>query len=819
MKKLASILAATVLLHHWCVCGAMPAVNVTITVNPSDIFVGNDVTLRAEALPAASYRYQWFVNGTSLFGRTSPILRLQNIQSSDAGTYRVDVMGSSGTLASPSTNLAVWTYPTLAINGQTNVVTEGSWSRFDEGSNSDDPTLSYQWYFNDLALSGETNASLKFESTRFGQSGPYSVVVSNLHAGVVSYPYILSVMPRDGLEHWEWRNPALQGCDLSGVAFGAGVYVAVGYGGALMTSTNGVDWINRHEERFGELQSITYGETGFVATGFPGRLLTSADGTNWTVSPQGELNLHRVVFGNGTYVVGTSLPNGTYLTSSNGQSWQTRTWPGQRQIGDFAFGNGRFVAVGPTGTLMSTNGLEWQESKSNSGGGPIRFANGAFIALNGFPFVSTNGENWIKGNTPYSFYDVAGGNGVFVAAAESRHDTPSPRIYSSLDGLNWSINPLIVSNNVYNAAFAGGLLFITGDDGIFLVSSNGVSWQTLSVWDDVNLNAVTEGGGKRIAVGDQGRVVLSDQGSFWRVIDSGLSNAIKSIAYGANQFALIDSQGAIFTSTNGESWALAYSQTNDLHTITYGAGRFVAVGDNSTVITSTNATTWERVVYPLGPGDGEGVSFFANIQSITYTGSEFLIADGRVASSRNGVLYKQFTTPSLSEVAFGNGIYLGQGGNGIFTSRDLGSWKPALTQPGVKTRCLIFAAGNFLLAGEDGCVYASPNGDYWVRHYTSCQNRMRALALTGDGTVIVAGNNGAILESPLPLESIRARVSETGEVALNMTGIPGKTYRLQGTSALGRSGWGDLATFTLSSRAMNRTEPPSEVARFYRLAR
>ncbi len=799
---------------------AHSAVHATITVDSGEILEGDDIALTVIVVPAGTYRYQWYFQGTPLLGRTTPILRLQNVQVSEGGSYSATVTSSTDNIPTPVTNITIWSYPKLAINGQTNVVTEASLSRFEVLPLYPDGGFSFQWYFNDQPLRSETNSFLKFEGATFDQSGFYSVTVSNLHAAVVSNPYVLQVMPRDGLERWEWRYPPVQGNDLSQVAFGAGIFVAVGSGGALLTSQDGLEWINRHEERFGDLQSITYGDAGFVAVGTPGRLIRSPDGTNWTVLPQAEVTSPRVTFGNGIYLVAGSGPLGftSYLSSSDGVNWERHISPNGRSISDFTFGNGRFVARGNV-TLVSTNGLEWEERATLTG--LFGFGNGVFISLRGFTTISTNGLDWSRGgDKAYEFDDVTGGNGVFVAvtsAGEVHNDHPAQRIYNSTDGLHWTTNSLVVSNNLHRVSFAGGLFFALGDDGVFLVSTNGLAWQSLSGWDDVNFNAAVASPGKRIAVGDQGRIVLAESGSPWRVIASDLTNSLKGIAFGAGHFVVIDSSGAISVSTNGESWHLAYSQTSRLRGIAYGAGRFVAVGDHSSVIASTNGTMWESIDYPLV--DNEGAALFGNIQSITFTGKEFLAVDGNIGRSKNGILYQRFVTPPLAEIAFGNGVYVGIGTNGIFISPDLISWKPALTKPEVKTRNLIFGDGYFLLAGSDGNVYASSNGDYWLRHYISSQNELRALAAAQDGTLIAVGNNGVILESPLPLETIRASLTAPDELLLSIVGLPRTTYRLQRTSSLPPSGWEDFGIVLLSNRATNWSVGPLTASRFYRFAR
>ena len=53
--------------------------------------------------------------------------------------------------------------------------------------------LSYQWYFNDLAMANQTSTNLALSNLQSEQSGRYSVVVSNAFGSVTSAPALLVV--------------------------------------------------------------------------------------------------------------------------------------------------------------------------------------------------------------------------------------------------------------------------------------------------------------------------------------------------------------------------------------------------------------------------------------------------------------------------------------------------------------------------------------------------------------------------------------------------------------------------------------------------
>src|SRR5205807_461714 len=84
----------------------------------------------------------------------------------------------------------------------------------------------------------------------------------------------------DPLDIWTWRNPFPPAVSLSAVAYGNGQFVAVGFGGTILTSTDGVNWLLRQSGIQNYLKGVSYGNGQFVAVAY-GTILTSADGVNW----------------------------------------------------------------------------------------------------------------------------------------------------------------------------------------------------------------------------------------------------------------------------------------------------------------------------------------------------------------------------------------------------------------------------------------------------------------------------------------------------------------------------------------------------------
>jgi len=91
---------------------------------------------------------------------------------------------------------------------------------------------------------------------------------------------------------------------LEDVAYGNSTFVAVGWRGTILTSRDGVRWVERPSGIEDFLQDVAYGNGTFVAVGEWGTILTSRDGVKWMQQPSGtDEDLQEVAYGNGTFVV------------------------------------------------------------------------------------------------------------------------------------------------------------------------------------------------------------------------------------------------------------------------------------------------------------------------------------------------------------------------------------------------------------------------------------------------------------------------------------------------------------------------------------
>ena len=97
-----------------------------------------------------------------------------------------------------------------------------------------------------------------------------------------------------------------------------------------------------------------------MAVGNSGAVLTSSDGANWLTQPlPGSGDVRFVSYGNGTFIAGQAEPGAPgspshMLTSTNGTNWVA----GPFTVDSLAYGNGLYVGIA-TDVVASTNALTW----------------------------------------------------------------------------------------------------------------------------------------------------------------------------------------------------------------------------------------------------------------------------------------------------------------------------------------------------------------------------------------------------------------------------------------------------------------------------
>jgi hypothetical protein len=395
---------------------------------------------------------------------------------------------------------------------------------------------------------------------------------------------------------------------LTGIVYGNDRFVAIGFEGMILTSTDGVAWSQVYSQTALYLYSVAYGNGYFVAVGFdyrqagyPPFAVYSSDGLNW--QPAGAIpngSGAAVTYGQGRFL--SCGYGGTVVSSSHGDSWGTDSPPLPMGVEGMHFADGLFCAVGSAGGIaVSPSGTNW--NFFNFSAAPtlqaVAFGKNGWVAAGdaGSMAGSDNGTNWfpLSSGTTDALYGVACSPNLFAGVGANG------RILVSTDRTNWATQSSTTIQTLYGVAFAENQFIAVGTGGSLLTSPDGTNWDSRVSNTSQRLTAVARGGGLTIAVGYGGTTVSSSDGINWPAVTTPALMDLEGIAYGAGRFVAVGGSGrgpaTIGTTTNGASWTTVGQDQNNSPTrwlgVFYANGVFTAVG-NTVVATSTDGITWQK---------------------------------------------------------------------------------------------------------------------------------------------------------------------------------------------------------------------------------
>jgi hypothetical protein len=197
--------------------------------------------------------------------------------------------------------------------------------------------------------------------------------------------------------------------------------------------------------------------------------------------------------------------------------------------------------------------------------------------------------------TATEWYDIAFGNGVFVAVAP----TGANRVTTSSDGITWT--PRAVSGFDFRAlAFGNGIFVAVSNVGTnrVMTSLNGVTWTSrtveLSAWW-----SITFGNGIFVAVAMAGtnKIMTSSDGITWTPVAAPATvGELRHVTYGGGIFVAVARSGTdrVITSPDGITWTPRAVELSSWNKIAFGNGLFVAVANDGVnrVMTSPDGITW-----------------------------------------------------------------------------------------------------------------------------------------------------------------------------------------------------------------------------------
>lgn len=326
-----------------------------------------------------------------------------------------------------------------------------------------------------LYASSGSEYCLSAISSRSGVPSQYITSNGDIDTGVCEGHTDPNLTPTTAGQSWTAYTPGNTSYRPTNIAYGNGVFVAIRSNmrsNIVITSTDGINWVERTIPRTVDGRSITYGNGRFVmlgqyhttSTNIVRYAFTSTDGVTWNFSgssPSSDGNgWWRVAYGNGVFVaVGQGT---TARTSTDGLVWTAHTIPSAPYWDSMTFGNGRFVAT--------------------------------TSSINAYAVSSTDGQTW-TGPIGGGSYSIAYGNGLFIRATSSG-------VYTSTTGISGWTKQGSYQGSL--ATYGGGRYIVFNGGNQAITSTDGSSWNTYTVDSGTGWSDAVYGKGCFIAVRSSG---------------------------------------------------------------------------------------------------------------------------------------------------------------------------------------------------------------------------------------------------------------------------------------------------------------------------
>ena len=501
-------------------------------------------------------------------------------------------------------------------------------------------------------------------------------------------------------------------------------YVAVGKQGAVLTSTDGLNWVSKvvgvATTQWNAVTATTGNNlviVGVTSTG-AGLVQISGDkGATWTAKTiVGAVGLKGVVSADGSNVVAVGL-NKLFISADHGATWTSKPLAATTPT-SLAFVSGKAVIIGTK---------SWQYDPTSQ----------ALTAI-----------------VPPTTDLVLNTVGTELVGANNRGE-----VWSSVDaGTSWQ-SRLIAQHIQFNAAtrFKGDYV-VVGDGGV-IENSSGRSdgdWlqkQVLSPSVTKDLTSVaTNGTSSAVAVGKGATVLKSTAYNTWAAATSitpaiGLNVDLNKVIWDGSQYIAVGSLATVLRSNDGATWTSKSISVSaeKLIGIAWNGSTHLAVGvnaaGNGVAWSSTDGDTWVSVALTTQLGSGTiPVPAFVDV---AWTGAAFVSAakgyglystDGKswTAQALLGVVPARITSDGTIT---GNQCYKRSGTQ--WTLYGFPSPLPATT-------LVDKISPDVLGMTPTGAIYSSSDGGSSWQIHSADQNVALSSAVNFDNHVVAVGAGGLI---------------------------------------------------------------------------
>ncbi len=295
------------------------------------------------------------------------------------------------------------------------------------------------------------------------------------------------------------------------------------------------NWQKQTSPATQNIQEVRYFNNLFIAVGNGGAIITSPDGKIWSLqSSQTSNDLNGIAFEKGRYI---ALGKNIIITSTDAVNWSPITTDinsSEDNLYDILYNNGEYILAAFEYIATSTDLTNWNIIRENTGSYNLVKIDGIFYysGENGDVQASLDARNWFPRleNNCYVDNIITHGGNLFTVGCKSS-PTFGSVVYRSTNGEIWDeISNIVSSSSIFSGLASGNnYLIIVGSGGAVRISVDGGN-----TWGDKNIAgedtfspSIAYGNNRFVIVGDSGVIyLLEDMDSVDFEISSQINNAV-----------------------------------------------------------------------------------------------------------------------------------------------------------------------------------------------------------------------------------------------------------------------------------------------------
>jgi hypothetical protein len=363
------------------------------TISGTDLLIDQPLTAEHDSYDT-DIKYQWYKAGNAITGATG-----KTYTPITAGVYSVTISADRYIgAASDSVEIKMVDSEDPVLPG--NIVLDGAYfgDTF-KATYVGSETVSYKWY---------TPAD---KNTILSNTDTFTPTLAGVYIVEVNAAGFSPIAESINAAAWQLALDSTFGTsNITGIAYGNGVIVAVGYEGKIAYSTDGINWTAVADSKFAgtNIADVAYGDGRFIAGGVEGKVAYSDDGITWTATDRGyaysEYNITKVAIGNGIVFAVMGDFRSAYLVKSinGGKTWTNAS---STEYYGFSFANGYFYRQDGSGPIQrSVDGATWERVGTMTNyvdAQRFYYAEGTLLAVGGagsaggeYSLSTDNGATW-----------------------------------------------------------------------------------------------------------------------------------------------------------------------------------------------------------------------------------------------------------------------------------------------------------------------------------------------------------------------------------------------------------------------------------------